>query len=444
MTGPRKNKMPVAPDLVKAGTAALFARAVVIIAGFGSSLLLPLVIDQESVGLYFLTQLLIAGFAIIAQMGLTYSVPATVTAAIAENKVGQARRLSYAALAISSAVGASLGIVLLIAAPYLVVLLEVDHDRAWRIILPFVLAIAPFSALTALIVEVLRALHAIKPAANLAALASVFAALYAGWALLTGKEGSLEGVLSAVLAGSIICVVLGLVLLNKIISGWPTQSSEDVTLRSLIHTTLPNLLTTLILFGLSNLDLIVLARLGRLEDIAQYGLALRFSALILVPLGILNSAAAPLAVQARSTADNVTIENLLARVAIGGAVAAASFYVCFAIVGYAFIATWNGAYQSSYWLTLILGFGNVLHACGGTAGILLMIWGDQRAAFLITLATGLFAAILYIGGFWFGGMFGLAAAAAFANATQVACFVYRVRRRFALDPSLLRRSLSHL
>ena len=439
MTTSGSSGAPQAPDLVSAGAAALFSRGVVIAAGLINSLLLPLVLDQKGVGQYFLSQFLIAGFAIVAQLGLTYSIPATVTAVVARNDLGTARRLSATILIFSACAGAALSVALVLAAPLILDLVDPAERSTWMTALLLIAVIAPVSALAALLVELLRALHAIRAAANLAAFASIFAASYAGGVLVAGARATLSGSLIAVLVGSVTCVGLGVWILGKRMASWPASPPESVRTATVIRGTLPNLFTTLILFGLSNLDLIILVQLGQMHDVAQYGLALRLTALIVVPLAILNSAAAPLAVQARSTADNATVDNILTRVAVGGTVAAAVLYLGFALVGYGFIAVWNQDYENSYWLTLVLGLGNVLHAFGGSAGVLLMIWGDQRWALLLTLATGVLAVVLCLVGYWLGGIFGLAFAAAFANAFQVACFVCRVRKRFALDPSLLRR-----
>ena len=56
---------------------------------------------------------------------------------------------------------------------------------------------------------------------------------------------------------------------------------------------------------------------------------------------------------------------------------------------------------------------------------------------LITLVTGLVTVALCLVGLRYGGSFGLAIGAAAGNILQVSMFVYRVRRRFKLDPSLL-------
>ncbi|YBW40990.1 oligosaccharide flippase family protein [Nitrobacter sp. TKz-YC01] len=428
---------PVIPTFRSAGAAALFSRSVIIIAGFANSLLLPLVLDQRGIGQYFLLQIMIAGLATFCQLGLTFSIPRQVTDAMARNDLGRARRLAATILCLSAGLGLLVAGAVVVASPWIAEFLDPAERATWIVALPIIGATASLASLTAVIVELLRAVHAVRAAANLATLASIFAAAYAGLVMMAGERATLSGALLAILFGSLCSVALGLVLFWLRSNRWPRSAHEPVQATAVLRETLPNFLTTLCLFGLANLDILILGSLGSMNEVAQYGLALRFSASMVMPLAIANSAAAPLAVHARSTDDITTLDGILARVVFGGAGVAAVLYLGFAAAGYGFIALWNADYLGAYWLTLVLGLGNVLHACGGAAGILLMIWGDQKRAFMIVVATSALTVILCFLGYRFGGMFGLAFFAAFGNVLQVACFVLRVRTQFKVDPSLL-------
>jgi O-antigen/teichoic acid export membrane protein len=303
-------------------------------------------------------------------------------------------------------------------------------------IAPILAVTVPLTSLTAVLVEVLRATHAVKAAANLAALGSIFTAGYLAILFLAGVDTTLPAVLTVGLIGWFVAVSTGLALTARRVWRWRTPAKEAMRFGGLIRHTLPNLFTTLTLFGLAHVDLFLLSALGTMSDVARYGIALRFSALLVVPLAIANAAFAPLAVDARSRGEMGLLREMLSKLVLFSAGLAALLYAGFALVGYFFIPIWSSDYQSAYGLTLILGVGNVLHACGGAAGILLMIWGDQRCALKITLCTGLVTIALCVAGLTFGGVYGLALAAAAGNALQVGIFVLRVRRLFGLDPSL--------
>jgi O-antigen/teichoic acid export membrane protein len=431
---------PQAPQAVptfrSAGMAALFSRSVIIASGLANSLLLPLVLTQRGIGQYFLAQLAIAGLATFCQLGFTFSIPGQVSDAVARTDFGRARGLAATILCFSAGIGAFVVIAVVLASPLIAKFFDPVDRATWIATLPVIAIIGASASMTAVIVELLRAVHAVRAAANLAALASIFAAAYAGFILAIGGHATVSGALLAVLFGSAGATVLGLFLFWWRTADWPGSAHDPVRAGVVLRETLPNLFTTLILFALANLDMVILGSLGSLNEVAQYGLALRFSALIVTPAAIANSAAAPLAVHARSTDDTAALRGILAQVAFGGAGSAAALYIGFATLGYGFISLWNANYQDAYWLTLLLGLGNVLHACGGAAGFLLLIWGDQKRAFMIAVVTGTSTVILCLLGYRFGGVFGLAVASAFGNVLQVACFVWRVRVRFGHDPSL--------
>ncbi len=181
----------------------------------------------------------------------------------------------------------------------------------------------------------------------------------------------------------------------------------------------------------------VLSSLGTVSDVADYGLALRISTVLLIPLGILNAAFAPLAVQARTTERVELLRRMIARTAVVSGGLAAVGYIVFALVGYPVILNWKADFIDAYWLALILGAAKVLHACGGSAGVILMTWGDQSLALRLTIVSGLVTLCGCMVGYRFCGMYGLAAAAAAGETPQIALFVAGVKSRFGIDPSLL-------
>ena len=435
---PPPESEPAAPSFRRAGSAALWSRSFVLLATFANALLLPLVLDQANIGNYFLAVLAIAGVANLCQLGMTFLIPATVTSAFASQDFGRVRKLAAVILMLSAGMGLVVGTALAALTPWIVTAFQPSTQAAWSTALPLVAVIAPVAGLTTLVVELLRTIHAIRASARLAALSSIFPAIYAGSVLLLGSEATLRDTLLAILVGWIVSLTIGLVMIGRLVGAWRETPRAPVRAGDLIRQTLPNLYTTLILFGLYNLDLLILGTLGSLGEVAQYGLALRFAAFMLVPLAIANAAATPLAVHARTIGDTPALNHLLNTVVAAAAGAAVVLYLGFALVGHPFISLWHESYIDAYWLTLILGIGNVMHACGGAAGVLLMVWGDQRRALTITLATGTATAVLCLLGYRVGGMYGLAIASAFGNSLQVVLFTMRVRARFRLDPSLPR------
>jgi O-antigen/teichoic acid export membrane protein len=111
-------------------------------------------------------------------------------------------------------------------------------------------------------------------------------------------------------------------------------------------------------------------------------------------------------------------------------------YSGLATLGYTLVHLWNPHYENSLWLALILGAGQLGHVLGGASGILLMVLGDEKFAFRLTLLTGVATVALCCVAVLVGGPFWLASAAAVCNVLQVYLFAKRAKDRFRLDATI--------
>jgi O-antigen/teichoic acid export membrane protein len=429
-------QQPLMPTMLQASGAALMSRVLLVLAGLGSSILLPLVLDQTAVGQFFMAQILIAGLSTVALFGLSPSIPAAVTSAVASGDLGRARQSVIQIGAISIVAAVVTSVLAFTVLPPVIDRLGIEHAADWLLVLPVVVAIVPFTSQTTILTELLRATHGYKAAANLSALAGSFTVLYLVLAMLTGCGATVRNVLLAGLAGSALCTCVGSALLFRQMRKWPRTAQAPASLGATVWHTLPNLLSTLVLFALSQFDILLLSAWSGAQEVAIYGIAIRFSNLLILPLAIANAALAPIAVELRTRCRLQDLQRILRQVALTCAALAVLPYLGVVVFGPWLISVWNVNYVASYWLMLILGLGQILHASCGAAGMLLMTGGDQLAAMRITLATGLVTVVLCPLGLHFAGSLGLALAAALGNVLQVAGFCWRVRLRFALEPSL--------
>ena len=437
-TFPPSNAKPIrVPSFGGAGKAVLFSRGLVIVSSIATSILLPLILDQTSVGQFFLAQIIIAGLSTVAQLGLIFSIPATVTEAVAIGDLGRARVLAVKALALAACTGLLVAAVAWLTLPSLGSRIGMESLSAWITVTPIIAAIVPLMALSTLLVELLRGIHAIRASASLAAVTGTFMAFTLTLLFANGIATDLSGVLQIVLIGSAICLLIGVPLATRAMSGWKVPALKTVSSSQILRHTLPNLLTTLVFFALAQLDILLLSALGTMNDVAEYGIALRFSAVLLVPLGIANAAFTPLAVQARSTSDETAVHDMMSKLVTISAALSAMFYVGFAFAGYTLIVFWNPNYVDSYTLTLILGVGQVVHAGGGSAGVFHGL-GRSASGHAHHACYGpchrcpvpCRAALRWR-------VSGLRLEQPQATSFKCRCFVYRVRRRFKLDPWLL-------
>ncbi|ESZ42961.1 hypothetical protein X732_03470 [Mesorhizobium sp. L2C066B000] len=420
--------------MLRASGAAAAGRVAILAAGLGSSLLLPLGLSQDKVGIYFIAQILTSGFAILAMMGLTFTAPALVSAAAAQGDFGRARDVIMKIQGIVGGFGLLVACAFWLADPWI----AFGKDAAiWHGVLAIVALQVPCAALGAVQVELLRAVHSIRSSAFLMAFPSTVVALFLAFALTTRLQPDLHQVLLCSLAGYAIAAGVGAFSISSSCRRWSELANEPIGTGAIIHRTLPNLATTLVLFGLSQVDMILLALFSSLEEIAQYGIALRISTVLIMPLSIANSAFAPTAVHLWTLNDHTGLQKALRPLVSVATLLTFLMYAGLATLGYTLVHLWNPHYENSLWLALILGAGQLGHVLGGSSGILLMVLGDERVAFRITLVTGVATVALCCLGILAGGPFWLAAAAAVCNVLQVYFFAKRVRERFNVDATVL-------
>lgn len=421
------------PSMVRASGAAAAGRIAILAAGVGSSLLLPLALPQDKVGIYFIAQILTSGFAILAMMGLTFTAPALVSAAAARGDYGRARDGIMRIQGIVAGFGLAIACAFWIAERWVVG----ADAAAWGGALAIVALQIPCAALGAVQVELLRAIHSIRSSAFLMAFPSTVVALFLVFALTTRFQPTLDQVLLCSLAGYAMAAGIGAFSISSASRRWSEPAMEPIEIGAIIRRTLPNLATSLALFGLSQVDMILLTLFGRLQEIAQYGIALRISTVLITPLSIANSAFAPSAVHLWTLGDRAALQKALRGLVFVASLLTFLMYAGLAVLGYTLVHLWNPHYENSLWLALILGAGQLGHVLGGSSGILLMVLGDERAAFRITLATGAATVTLCLVGILAGGPFLLAGAAAFCNVLQVVFFARRARNRFGVETTIL-------
>lgn len=421
------------PSMLRASGAAAAGRIAILAAGLGSSLLLPLALPPDKVGLYFIAQVLTSGFAILAMMGLTFTAPALVSSAAAQGDFGRARDVIMRIQALVGVCGLTIACAFWLADRWVPL---GENAAAWRGVLAIVALQIPCAGLGAVQVELLRAIHAIRSSAFLMAFPSTVVALFLAFALTTRFQPNLDQVLICSLAGYAISAGVGAFCISFSCRRWSQSANEPIGAIAIIKRTLPNLATTIVLFGLSQVDMILLTLFSSLQEIAQYGIALRISTVLIMPLSIANSAFAPSAVHLWTLNDRTGLQKALRLLVSVATLLTFLMYSALATLGYTLVHLWNPHYENSLWLALILGAGQLGHVLGGASGILLMVLGDEKFAFRLTLVTGVATVTLCCLGILAGGPFWLASAAAACNVLQVYLFAKRAKDRFRLDATI--------
>lgn len=430
---------------VAASIAAVVGRFLLLGTGALTGIIIPLTMEQESVGLFFLAQSIIAALATMGQLGLSITSPAGISIAQGHRDGGQVKVVIKRSLilAVFSTISLAIGfnVFLNVLSRYEdAELLKLLHQLAPLVSISMILA-----ALTTILAEQHRAIGHFVQASFLTTGASVASAATVILAWRGVVEINLDLLILAGLVGAGCSTVLGAMSLRNWYRSQPeTQPLEDMPFRRLLGDTRPNLTTTVVLFVMSQADLWIIAFYGDTAGLAIYGLASRLAALVLIPLAVINTVVAP-------SIGRLWVRNkrrYLQRVMGIGAGAA----IVMAIVGYALFMlsgqfllayVWSKEYSDAYYIFAILGISQIVQTFAGTAGFVLMMLHKQHIAMRISvlsgasmIAAGMFAMDAY-------GIIGLAVVYMLGGVAQSVAQVLYVRKIFHLRTTASYKSLRY-
>jgi glycosyltransferase involved in cell wall biosynthesis/O-antigen/teichoic acid export membrane protein len=444
-------RLPLRPALssyfyrarIGSGFTVLGGRVALMLTGGVTAILLPIVAPHETVGLFFVAQTLIAGGAVLCQLGLTVSMPPMIAAHLASGERPAARAVAYSGLRLVLIAG----LIMFAGALATVVLCQPLHlgvSQPGAITIIAALSIA-FASLLAVLAEAHRAREAFSLASYLPLGSSIATASMCLVIWSTGRSVELVDLLLAGLAGLIIFTLLGLATLSSATRLWTGDVTHSYSYRTILHASWPNLVTTATLFILTQSDLWTVATVGSAIDLANYGVALRLAALILLPLATINGLISPLIVKFSTRGRVRVLQRMLGRAAAGAALVACLGYICFLMVGWRAIPlVWGQNYQLVFGIVAILGFCQVAHTAGGSAGQLLLLLGHQRFVMGATVMVGIATVPL---GYWAMrafGIYGLASAYGAGLIVQTIAFATCARRRLGLRPSVVQALIARL
>lgn len=421
----------------RSGFTVLSGRVALIVSASVTALLLPLIASHQVVGSLLVAQTLIAGGATICQLGLTFSMPSLIAERLAHSDRAGAKILAYEGLHLVLLAGVTTisGIAALLALSGAFHLEAKFHYDGAAVLL--IACSVAGAALVAVLAEVHRAREAFTLSAVLPLGSAAATALLALMVWGAAEQTSLIALLSAGLAGLVAFSLIGGAALLIVARSWQGTPEKIYGYRAILQSSWPNVITTVVLFIVAQADLWTVALLGDPVELANYGVGTRLSWLILLPLATVNGLISPFIVKCWARRRKRALQHVLTRTTAGAAFAALIGYVCFLLVGSQAITTvWGESYRPVYQIVAIMGFGQVLHTAGGSAGQLLLLLGHQRFVMRVTLAIGAGTIVLGILAMKVAGIYGLAAVYSLGLVVQTVAFALRAGQKLGLFPGL--------
>lgn len=426
-----------------ASVAAMSGRFLLLGTGALTGILIPLSMSQQSVGLFFLIQSLIAALATVGQLGLSITAPALISSSLGHNDSGRVRQIIRRSLTLGSIAS------VLLAAVFCAVMYYISNLPAWALaselypVAPTIAISLIFSALATILTEQHRAVGHFVQASFLGTGSSIASAatVFLAWAMHATLP--LPGLLLAGAAGSLLGALIG----GSSLWRWHRQSHvqirEPLSYSTLLGQTRPNLTTTIVLFVVAQADLWIIAGFSDTAGLAIYGLASRLAALILIPLAVVNTVIAPSIGRLWARRKTRYLQRVLGIGAAAATALAVMGYVVFLTCGKFILShVWSSDYEDAYYIFAWLGLSQIIQTFAGTAGFVLMMLGRQHVAMRISVACGV---LMIAAGIWAMatfGIIGLAAAYSLGGIFQSMLLIYQVKRLFNLKTTANYRALA--
>ncbi|MGN8261162.1 lipopolysaccharide biosynthesis protein [Pseudomonas sp. SMSB3] len=420
---------------IAASIAAVGGRFLLLGTGALTGVIIPLTMPQESVGLFFLAQSLIAALATLGQLGLSITAPAGISTAQGRRDTGRVKLVIRRSLllAIFSTVSVAVGFNL-----FMEVLSRFEGDDLLNMlygIAPLVSISMVLAAFSTIISEQHRALGHFVQASFLTTGASLASAATVTIAWRSQISLDLDAVVLAGVVGAGLTTVLGSYSLTRWYRTQPVNEPQlGISYLGLLRETRPNLTTTVVLFVMAQADLWIIAWFGDAAGLAIYGLASRLAALVLIPLAVINTVVAPSIGRIWVRGKKRYLQRVLGVGAGAATTLGLAGYAVFLLCGQFVLShVWSSDYSDAYYIFAILGASQLMQTYAGTAGFVLMMLQKQHIAMRISVISGVSMIVAGMLAMWLYGIIGLAVVYSLGGISQSLAQIYFVRREFDLS-----------
>jgi len=350
--------------------------------------LLARLLSPEEMGFYFLVFSLVSFFAIWGQWGLNRGLVKLVAAEIAVDRSDLARSGILTAFIIVSLISS------------LIVLFFISPLGEWLVVkisgsdvlVPLVWLLALWimiKAFQGIVSESFRGFHDIRLATIFGGLttAVVSLALYTYVWVVQG-QATLSQVLQLVIVAAGFSLLLGLFILIRKLD--KCDRGEKKPISKIAKFGFPLFVTSVVIFGVREVHIWVLAMYQPEQEVALYGAALHLVTLLAMPLIIVNSVLPPIVAELYSQKEMKKLESVLQKTAtLIGALALAILVFLFVFGESILSVVYGESYRLAFIPLLLLCIGQFVNALTGSPGILLTMSGHEHVVMRSAVIAGI-------------------------------------------------------
>lgn len=377
--------------LLSGGAWALAGRTGAAFSQLAINALLARLLSPQDLGAYFLAFSVISLGSVAGWLGLEQAGVRFVAESLGLGEYRRARR-AVGKVALFGLLGAAgVGLVYLLIGD--VVGGRLFRSPALVAVTGLVAAWMAITSLQSLLAATFRGFHDIR-------LATVFGASVSGIGLLPGGlmvlslgfvlllEGSSSlalVLLLAILAGVTSALTAGWMLHHKVTT-LPNRGGNDVESSEMLRVAWPLLVTNLMLFAITQVDIWILGAFRSQEEVAVYGAAARVVLLVAMPLQIMNAVVPPLVAEMYAQGRKRALEQTLRPMATLAGVPALLVLAVFVLLGGALLGLVYGEYyRPGATVLVLLSVGQLVSVWVGSCAITLAMTGNQSLLMGITV-----------------------------------------------------------
>lgn len=380
--------------LLRGGAWAVSAKVLGSLAVVGVNALLARLLTPTELGVYFLAFTVVAGLAVLGQLGLTQTAVRLVSEARA-NGDGAAAVAVIRRVALIGAATSCLVASVLVSDPASQFLEELFHNQTLSRLVGLMAVWTIVTVGLNLTAESFRGLHDIRTASVMIGLATPLLGLVVfGIAILSVGQirvGAAVGVMAVATAVPFMigAGVLLLRLSREPCPLLPVKARTDSRVRRILTIGCPLLVHNLASFAVAYADVWVVGIVLTAGDVALYGAAARLVAVVHVPLLVANSVLPPIISEMYTKRDLVALEGVLrATASVTGAIAGIGLVAILVFPVEILGLIYGDAYVGGATVLVLLGVARTFSVVVGSSGVTLTMTGHERWIMICSLVIG--------------------------------------------------------
>jgi O-antigen/teichoic acid export membrane protein len=380
--------------LIGGGAWAVFGRGGTLALNFVTIALVTRVLDPDDAGAYLLAQSVAFAAAIVARLGLEHTVVWLVSSSLGSGSPGGARRAIQRVLVLGATSAVVVGLALSLGGGAFVAHAVFGSERLARVG-PLVGLWSAAFALQVLLSEAMRGYHSIRGAVVYGGVISGALAV-AALAVIHASTPTvqLEAVVWVTALATIVSATAGGVhLAIRTRRFGPPVDEERNSYGTVLRRTLPVLVSNIMAFVLTHVDLWVVASHLPGREVATYAAASRMVTLLTMSFLIANQVLPPVIGELAARGDKALLERTLRGTAFAVGLPTAVVLLAFVLAGRVVMRVAFGAFYEQGAVVLgILSIGQIANVFTGSSAFTLLMTGHGVAVMWLAGLGGVLAA----------------------------------------------------